>query len=728
MTTLIITEKPNAAKKMAQALADSTINEKKYLKVVPYYEIKHKKKDLIITCAVGHLYNLDEKKKGPWTYPVFNIEWKEAHLIGRSAKFTKKYLDSIKKLAKKCDKFVLACDLDLEGELIGYNVLRFACKQKDGLRMEFSTLTKDELVKSFENAKPHVNKQLAISAETRHILDHIFGINLSRALTLSVKNATKMFKLLSTGRVQGPALKILYKREKEIEAFKAEPFWEIELQGNKQKTEVIAWHKQDKFWKKPEAEQVLKNTKNKNAVVQSVKTSKRKIKPPAPFDLTSLQIEAYSTIKITPKITLEYAQDLYSNGYISYPRTSSQKLPESIGYKKITKALSNKFPDECKLLLNKKSLKPNEGKKIDAAHPAIYPTGETPKITDQRKKKLYELIVRRFFATFGEEAEREHMTVEIDCNKEIFLTKGSRTTKQGWYELYGQFAKQKEEDLPKLKEKDKIDVKEIILHAKETQPPKRFTEASIIKELEKLNLGTKATRSSIIENLFDRNYVSDRSIIVTTLGKTVIELLEKYCPEVLDEELTRNFEEEIGKVERKERKEKEVIEEYKKFLEKVLTKFKEKEKEIGEVLAKAYIETRDTESFVGKCHACKEGDLQIRTGKFGPFIACNKYPDCKTTVSLPGGALVRPAKKNCEICNFPKILIITKGRRPDEVCINKECSSKDADESLVKGKACPKCGKDLVIKKTLRGPFIGCSGYPECRHIQRIKKEESKDS
>jgi len=724
MTTLIITEKPSQAKKIAESLADGKLTQKKYQNTVNYYEITHDKESIIVVCAVGHLYNLDEIKKQGWTYPVFNIEWKEAHEINKSSKFTKKYLDAIKSLAKNANKFVIACDLDLEGELIGFNILRFACKQKDGKRMEFSTLTKEEIRKSFKNAKNHINKELAISAETRHILDHIFGINLSRALTLSIKNTTNMFKILSTGRVQGPALKILYKKEKEIEKFKPKKYWELELQGKKGTKEIQAWHKQEKFWKEEEAKEVLKKCKGHDASVKEIKLTKKKIQAPTPFDLTSLQLEAYSQLGITPKITLEYAQDLYSNSYISYPRTSSQKLPESLEYKKILKALSKQFSSECEYLLKKKTLKPNEGKKTDPAHPAIYPTGETSKETSGKTKDLYELIVRRFFAVFGEDAEKEQMTIELDCNKEIFLIKGSRVTKQGWLELYGKFGQQREEDLPQLKERDEIKVREIIKYDKETQPPKRYTEASIIKELEKKNLGTKATRSSIIENLFERGYVTDKSIKVTKLGETTIETLDKYCPEILDEELTRQFENELEGIEQKKKQESKIIDEYKEHLTKILIKFKKHEGEIGKELTKAYIETRDEESFVGKCHKCKEGDLQIRRGKFGFFIACNKYPECKTTFSLPGGYLIKSAKKECDVCHYPKVLLIKRGRRPHETCINIDCKTKEIDESIIKGKKCPECKSDLIIKKTIQGSFIGCSAYPKCKHIQAIEQKQ----
>src|SRR3989344_4344317 len=533
---LIIGEKPNAALKIAEALADKKV-EKKVNNKVPYYEITHKGKKIVIGCAVGHLYALTEKDKKGWTYPVFSFDWQPTYIVDKKNKFSKAYLDTLKILCKNADDVTVATDYDVEGSGIGYNCVHFICGKEDAKRMKFSTLTKDELVDSYEHASNHLDFPLIKSGQTRHSLDWLYGINLSRALTLSIRSATGMFKLLSSGRVQGPALKTLYDREIDIKNFKSDPYWEIELKGLANKEDISAWHRQDKFWKKEEADSIIKKTKGKKAIVKSVEKKETKQPPLTPFDLTTLQMEAYRTLNITPKNTLEIAQNLYTGGFISYPRTSSQKLPESIGYVKILKSLSKKFL-EAGELLKKKNLVPSEGKKTDPAHPAIYPTGDIPKL-EGKDAGLYELIVRRFFVCFGEDALRETMTIEIDVNDEIFVAKGTRTKVEGWHKLYGDFLDLKEEELPDVKEKDEIKVKDIILYDKETQPPKRYTEASIIKELERKSLGTKSTRASIIDNLYQRNYIKDKSIAVTDLGMKTTETLQKYCPDILDENLTR---------------------------------------------------------------------------------------------------------------------------------------------------------------------------------------------
>ncbi len=715
MVSLIIAEKPQASLRIASALADKKLVQKKIGKV-SYYELTHKNQKIIVACAVGHLYGLVEKNKGKWSYPIFDIEWQPMYKKSKQAFFSKAYLDVLNKLGKGISTYYNGCDLDVEGELIFKNILNYSYNKKDARRMRFSTLTKDELIKSFENASPHIDFQLAEAGETRHILDWQWGINLSRALTLSIK-AVGSFKLLSSGRVQGPALDTLAEREKEISSFKSKPYWQIELNGKIKKL-ITAWHKKDKFWKKEEADEVLKNTKGKKAFISKVSKIEFNQSPPVPFDLTTLQLEAYRTLRIPPKQTLSLAQDLYTAGLISYPRTSSQKLPASINYKKIMGKLEkqNSYYSLIKQLPS--SLKPFEGKKSDPAHPAIYPTGEFSKL-DGRKGSLYDLIVRRFLAVFGPFAKRETITIEIDVNKEIFIAKGTRTIEEGWHKFYSKYLKLKEEELPDVKKDEEVKVIKINLHEKETQPPKRYTPASIIKELEKRNLGTKATRASIVDALYNRDYLKNVPIEVTDLGLRVIKTLNDYCPEIIDEELTRHFEEDMEKILDKKKKQKDVLEEAKKILTKILKQFKKNETKIGTNLLKAFRVTSKKANLIASCPKCKKGNLVIKKGRFGKFIACSNYPKCKITFSLPSKGLVKPSKNICKECNYPKILIYS-GKRPQEVCLNPECPSKKIKKIKIK-KKCPKCKGELVVKKSIYGSFLACSNYPKCKHTEKIK-------
>ncbi|MEW5897229.1 MAG: DNA topoisomerase I [Nanoarchaeota archaeon] len=742
MTELIITEKPSSAQKVASALADNKLTQKK-IKQCSYYEITHNKKTIIVTSAVGHLYGLAEKKKKDWSYPVFDIEWEESYKQSKELSYVKDYIDAITQLAKKSDEFTIACDYDVEGEVIGLNVIRFTCKKKDANRMKFSTLTKPDLVAAYEHKMHHLDWGQANAGETRHKLDWYYGINLSRALTASVK-AAGSFKVMSAGRVQGPALKMLVEREKEISAFRPEPFWQLQLLGNYHQHSIEGWHEKDKFFDAREVKKVLDKIRHeKEALIKKVSKNRREQSPPHPFDLTSLQTESYNLLHITPKETLDIAQRLYLAGVTSYPRTSSQQLDPKLGFREILSKLSKQPHYEllAKKLLGQKELKPNNGSKTDPAHPAIYPTGQVPKVLKFREQKVYDLIVKRFLATFAAPAIRETMEVLLDVKNEIFIVKGTRTITENWHAFYKPYVKVDDIILPEMKEREIVKIKEIKKIDKETQPPNRYNQSSIIKELEKRNLGTKATRAEILDRLFQRGYIEGIQIHVTKFGMETIKILSKYAPTIIDEKLTADFEEDMEKIREGGEKQEKVLDRAKKFLIVLLEDFRKKEKAIGKEIIESLRETQAIQNYVGPCPKCKEGKLNIRYGKFGKFIACDRYPQCSATFKLPPAGMIKNSEKVCAACGYPRVQIINKGKRPREVCINPSCKSKISAEGKQEikdiqhhriEKKCPLCKKDLVVRRSIYGEFLGCSGYPSCKYTERLngaqdkKKEEIK--
>ncbi|MCS7134370.1 MAG: DNA topoisomerase I [Candidatus Pacearchaeota archaeon] len=562
---LIICEKPQAARRIAYAIAD-VLPAKKNFHGIPYWELKHKDKRIVVASAAGHLFGLQEKKESN-EWPVFDVEWKA------SKGFHANYISALRYLTKNASEFVIACDYDIEGELIGYNVLRFICKTEKAKRMKFSTLTKKDLIKSFENMEETINYGQAYAGETRHYLDWFYGINLSRGLMQAIRK-TGVKKILSIGRVQGPALSLIVAREKEIKNFTPEKYWNIYLivEGVK-----LKYKKEIKA--KEEAEKFLQY-KNKKAKIETKKET-QELEPLPPFDLTTLQIESFRLFGFSPAYTLKIAQNLYLRGLISYPRTSSQKLPPTIGAKGILEKLKKQFSALAKFAVREK---PIEGKKTDPAHPAIFPTGEYGKLSKE-ERKVYELIVKRFISCFSENAliERKKIIAEKD-----FMTEGKRTLRKGWLEVYPLTIEIKE--LPDLD--GTYTVEDVIIEEKETQPPKRFTPASIIAELEKRKLGTKATRAEIIEKLYKRGYISGIKITATNLGIAVVDILSSISPLILDEKLTRDFEEKLQKIEQEKNKEKiikkqkEILEEAKEKLIRIAKDFKEKESKIGEMLIK----------------------------------------------------------------------------------------------------------------------------------------------
>lgn len=479
--------------------------------------------------------------------------------VDKGKEYVNKYIKALKKLSKDADEFYIATDWDIEGELIGYHALKYCCGREKAKRMRFSSLTKKEIVRAFENPD-EIDYGLVDAGESRHILDWYFGINLSRALMNAIR-AVNRWKTMSVGRVQGPALAFLTERELEIKKFIPKPYWVIEalLKDN-----LKAIHEKEKFWNEKEAKNVYEKIKDeKSAKVVEIKKTKRKLKPLPPFDLGTLQREAYSYFKISPKETQEIAQKLYENALISYPRTSSQKLPKDRKYLEDILNIIKNHPVYGKWAerILKENLKPVEGKKEDPAHPAIHIVDIPKEELSEKEKKIYDLIARRTLAAFWDNAEREYLNVKIDIKGEKFKLSGSRTVKEGWHEIY-YFPKFDEIELPPLKKNDIIKVEKITITRKETQPPKRYTVASIIKELEKRGLGTKATRAEIIDKLIKRGYViDDGSLKVTDLGISVIETLKRFCPEIIDEKMTRDLEEKLEKIQFRKIKKDDVLDE-----------------------------------------------------------------------------------------------------------------------------------------------------------------------
>lgn len=675
---LILAEKPDASYRIAESIADKKpkVLEKNG---VNYYEFTVNKKLHICAPAVGHLFVLNSKSTGKgWNYPVFDLEWIPTY-TRKGTEWTEKYFKNIQELARNAVGFIDAADVDTEGEVLLYNILRFICGVKDAKRMKFSTLTKDELIESYKKMDDHIAFPMVESGLTRHTLDALYGFNLTRALTLALKTANKGFTILSTGRVQGPTLELLMEREIEIRKFKSTPFWQLELHVKINSHDTIAIYEQEKIWKVGDAKKIFDNCKGKDAIVKDIESKQYKQNPLPPFNTTDLQSEAYAQFKFSPTQTLTIAESLYQAGYISYPRSSSQKLPPNIGYEKILKALgkSQAYQKFVETLL-KKILKPVEGARDDPAHPAVYATHEVPYLNklNLQQKKIYDLIARRTLAVFGEPATRETNTITLDVNGNKFFLVGRETIEPGWTEIYSPYILRDELILPELKIGQALKVNKLDLLSKKTQPLGRYSQGSIVKELEKRNLGTKATRAEILQTLYDRGYIIGRTIQVTKLGESVAQSLKEYCPKIVSEELTRHFEDEMEQVYNGDKKREKVIEEAKDVLVDILEEFRENEIEIGKRLLEGLTEARKEASRLGTCPKCDNElrTMKSRTGNF--FVGCSGYPKCNNMYPLPRMAKIQSLGKTCDKCGTPMIQVIRKGRRPFRMCLDTNCPTK----------------------------------------------------
>lgn len=672
---LIITEKPKVAEKMASALADGKVEKKRGKGQVSYYLVSRNGEEIAITPAVGHIYSLNQTAKGR-DYPVFDIVWKPAFQVEKEADYTRGYIETIEMLGDKAEEVIVACDYDIEGSLIGYNALRFACGREEGKRMKFSALTPKDLQEAYEG-REELDLPNALAGEARHVLDWYYGINLSRALMGAIKAAGK-FQVMSIGRVQGPALKLLAEREKAIKAFKPTPYWELTCDVDRVKFK----HEKEKFEVKEEAVKAFAESKPKPHAIAAITRKPYEQKPNPPFDLTSLQVEAYRHFKFQPTATLDMAQTLYEASMISYPRTSSQKLPAKLNLGRIIGEIAKQpeYAPLAKQLIEKKMFTPFEGKKEDPAHPAIHPTGQRGDV-GERERKLYDLIVKRFLSCFAPNSKRESQSVTAKCGTQNYKAGGARTLEKGWIAFYEPYAKFEEVMLPTWKEGQEVNAENFAMDEKKTQPPKRFTPASVISELEDQDLGTKATRAVVVDTLFKRGYLKGSSSIeVTPFGLSVVEVMDKYSPEILDAELTRNIEKEMEGIQEKKVDKGKPIEDGKKIISQIAEHFKSREMDIGKELVGALAGARAEANRVGDCPKCGDGTLRIIQTKFyTQFIGCSNYPKCNNTYPLPKGVKVEPTEGACAECGMPQVKITPFKSYPFTMCINFDCPTKRSD-------------------------------------------------
>ena len=682
--TLIIAEKPDAAKRIATALDINGNATKKFEHGVPFYQA-YRNGDIIVVPALGHMYTVANKEKTNGGYPVFDYRWVPRHNVERGASKIRIWLRVISKLAENADAFVDACDFDIEGSIIGYCLLKYACgsKEKAAKRMKYSTLTTEELQQSYVNILPSLDFALVNAGLARHEIDWIYGINLSRALTAATKSSSGLYATISTGRVQGPTLKFLEVREKAISSFVPTPYWTVKAKICVNGIAYIF-----------DLEKTLNNKQEANAIIDTCKTKEGQIKkitveqfvqkPPFPFDLGALQSEAYRVFHYSPMRTLNIAQYLYTNALISYPRTSSQKLPPQIGYAQILRKLSQLpvYYKAASKILSKSALKPNEGIRIDSAHPAIYPTGNLPeKPLGTPEHNVFDLVTRRFMAVFGEPATRQNSEVVADINGNNFVFSATQTLQEGWIEFYKPYADLKDSNVPSATKGQKVEVKRVTLKENLTKPPPRYNPRSLLIKMEKEEIGTKATRAAIIQTLSDRKYLNGTdSLVVSQLGLEVIDVLEKYCPSIISSELTKQLEEEMNQIQEGTRTKEVVLQKAIEILKPVISDLKSNQSLIGFKLSEALNQSRLEQKTIGSCPKCLDGKLVILRSKKTQkrFVGCSNFfkTKCNMTFPLPQVGTIKPLATLCKNCGSPIVYLLMNNRKSWRLCLNPNCPTK----------------------------------------------------
>lgn len=571
-----------------------------------------------------------------------------------------KIINEIKKQAKGKEKIYLATDPDREGEAIAWhlkNVLNIPDDEK--CRITFNEITKTAVKKAVKEAR-NIDVSLVEAQQARRILDRIVGYKLSPLLWKKIK------KGLSAGRVQSVALKIIVDREKEIREFKPEEYWLLSAKLDKQKEEVIAKFYGDKSGKidlknKEQVESIVSKIDNKDYVVEDIKKSERKKNPPPPFTTSSLQQDAARKLGFTVKKTMMVAQRLYESGYITYMRTDSTRISDD-ARKMAAEYIKSTFGE--KYYLNRVFKTKDTAQD---AHEAIRPSNLSNKdeilnSIGKDEEKLYTLILNRFLASQMAVAVYDTTKVTLNVNDYIFNINGSVIKFDGYMKLYieSKDEKNKENDdnkiLPEFNIGEILSQKELIKEQKFTEPPARYTEASLVKVMEEKGIGRPSTYAPTISTIIDRLYIEreEKHLVPTKLGEIVNTLIENNFKDIVDVGFTADMEHKLDMVAENKENYIEMLDEFYKPFIKNLTEVEDKIKKV-EIPDEVSDEV---------CELCGR-NMVIKQGRFGKFLACPGYPECKNTKPI-----IQTIDTPCPNCGGKILVKKTKSKRTFYVCEN----------------------------------------------------------
>jgi DNA topoisomerase-1 len=659
---LIIVESPTKAKTIAKFLDSS-------------YKIES---------SFGHIRDLPKSKIG------VDIEngFKPQYVIPTSAK---KNVNNLKKLVAKATQIILASDEDREGEAIAWHLEEALNVPKDKLqRIVFHEITPEAIKNALKNPRD-IDLKLVDAQQTRRILDRLVGYELSPFLW------KKVAKGLSAGRVQSVATKLIVEREKEIKSFQAEEYWTIdgEFETKHQEKLIARLNKVegeniDKLKIKDEksAEDLKEKIKGQSYAVSFVQKKEGQKSASAPFTTSSLQQTANRFLGFSAKQTMTVAQKLYELGLITYMRTDSLNLStkfiaEAEAYLKTKLGQEYSTPKQFK----------TKSKNAQEAHEAIRPTNvssEPGKIKelDKGQEKLYALIWQRALASQMANARLDLTTIDIeDENKKYqFHASGQVVKFLGYLKIYPE--KSKELDLPAVENKEELKLLEIINQQHFTEAPARYSDAGLVKIMEKYGIGRPSTYAPTIATIIARNYVQrddHKRLEPTPIAFVVIDLLQAHFPEIVDYKFTAQMEDDLDNIANGQKEWRPVLSDfYTPFHANLVNKY-------DEVKKSDIIPEEKTEEICDKCGA----PMIVKTGRFGKFLACSGFPACHNIKSIGGD----------------------KGNKADKRI--EELKEKFAEEK------CSKCGEPMIVKNGRFGPFLGCSAYPKCKNIKNIKTENT---
>ena len=657
MKKLIIVESPTKAKTISNFLG----------------------KDYQVIASKGHIRDLPKHSFG---IKIENDEFKPQYRI---TKDHSQIVKEIKELAKKSEQVYIATDEDREGEAIGYHIAKAIGADINSIpRIVFHEITKNAIQKSLENPR-NININSVNAQQARRLLDRIVGYKLSPLISSKIQRG------LSAGRVQSAALKLVVDKEREIKAFKPEEYWSIEGLFEHNIEAALFEFEGKKIQKmsiktQQEADYIKQKVTKEQFIISSIEKKQRKTKTPPPFMTSTLQQSASSLLGFSPRKTMMIAQKLYEGvntpngqmGIITYMRTDSLNIAKE-AIQEVRKIIKNQYGEQY-LPKSPKEYK-SKSKSAQEAHEAIRPTilDFSPQIAkDYLQKdelKLYTLIYNRFLASQMQDAIFETQTIIFKSPSSAFKASGRKIIFEGFYKVWGESDKNKL--LPPLKENEKIALLKIDAKQHFTEPPSRYSEASLIKKLEELGIGRPSTYAPTISLLTSRNYIDieKKQLIPTPIAFKVIEVLEKHFENIVDSSFTAKLEEELDEIANGNKDWQTLLKE---FYEPFIKQIEEGKKNI-----KSQKIAIPTGEFCPECGS----ELVIRKGRFGEFIACSAFPKCKYT---------KPKDNQ-----------------------TKEQTTKP--QNILENVLCPECGGNIVQRNSKRGKFFGCSNYPKCTFVSKYE-------
>lgn len=698
---------------------------------------KYLGRDYRVVASFGHVRDLPKSDLGV----DIDKDFEPQYLIPSSAKKT---ISIIRESASKAQKLYLATDLDREGEAISWHILEALKWKKEYQRITFSEITKEALQNALKNARK-IDMNLVDAQQARRVLDRLVGYKLSPLLWKKIKSG------LSAGRVQSVAVRLIVDREREIRAFLPSEYWQIQVELSKAEEEnkfkaglsSVEGKKISKLDIKTaeEAESIKKCLAGAVYTVAEVVSKKSERRPSAPFTTSTLQMEASRKLGYSAKQTMSLAQRLYEAGKITYMRTDSTNLSKQ-SVEAIRKQIVKQYGE--KYLPANLPVYQTKTKKAQEAHEAIRPSNisELYGSEDGREQRLYDLIWKRTLASQMNNAIFNIIEATISTNTKqdyTFFAKGESVSFDGFIRVYTEGRddeeNQEETSLPVLKEGERVKFWDLLCDQKFTEPPKRYSEAMLVKKLESMGIGRPSTYAPTLSTVQDRGYVKllDKRFYPEEIGEIVSDFLVNHFTNIVDYEFTAKMEDEFDLVASGERQWRNIIAD---FYAPFSLNLKEKEKSINKS------DIIKEENLGEKCPECG-GELVIKLGRYGKFIACSTYPKCKYSRPLETKedeqsqivdengkteSLQEAEQEKCEKCGGA--MKLKEGRFGKFLACENYPKCKNT-KAIVKssGIKCPECGEGEVIqRRTKKGRvFWGCSKYPKCKYAscEEPKNEEN---